>query len=792
MADLARLGFAVDTKDLTTAEQKLRKLSPAAKKVEDDAKKLTATFTGLGSAATKAASGSAIFMQQQSRATSGTNQFSKSVLNSSTALSNMNVNMSRVSNGFNAFNARAQQSVKTLNMVSTATQHAGLSAGQMQSNFSNMAAQFQDIGVTAAAGMSPMLIGLQQGAQLALVMQQEIGGKGLAGGLKALGGSFLSVLGPVTLLTIGFVALLAALIQFVDWTKLAQNVLNFLADNLETIALVAAAAAVTLALMYAPQIIAGIATLAVMIGTTLVNAIRTATVAMITFSLANPWAAFVLGMAVVLTAVYYFADEINKKFNVDIIGSVKNALNFIIGGFVGAVRTISKVWRDIPAVVGDAVAMAANRAIAGIEAMVNRAIDALNFLNQKANLFAVLTGGMVTGNLSHVSIGRFSSSGAGQRVAGVAAGEIGAAQNTDWVGNGIKAIKDFADDASGYLRDLAGSLGADAGKKDGKKDSDGKGGAAKFRVDASDKIGINKGAKAFREMFNAISEMWKKSEEAFKSLRDGMLENIDTMRIEMQIIGKSAEETAKLQMAQKLLNDEKYRGIIYSDDQKRQLIELAGAEAILTEELKKQKEQFDFTKATFKGFFEDIRDSLEEGKSIWSAFANAVGNALQKILDRLFDMWLDQAFQALIGNSSGGTGGILGSIFSAVGGLFGGKPKMNAKGNAFGSDIINQPTMFGYGNGKTGILGESGEEAIMPLRRGPDGSLGVQMYAANQNYGSREVHLIVSAEEGDMFVPKVRSIANDSAVKVTQTGIEEYNKSLPDRMQEISNDPRVR
>lgn len=84
---------------------------------------------------------------------------------------------------------------------------------------------------------------------------------------------------------------------------------------------------------------------------------------------------------------------------------------------------------------------------------------------------------------------------------------------------------------------------------------------------------------------------------------------------------------------------------------------------------------------------------------------------------------------------------------SVGGGLFGGKAPTNggggyrgganALGNAFGNQgvmpyakggVVGSPTMFAFGKGgsKLGIMGEAGEEAILPLKRGPDGSLGVQ------------------------------------------------------------------
>ncbi|MCD7109705.1 phage tail length tape measure family protein [Rhizobium sp. DKSPLA3] len=77
---------------------------------------------------------------------------------------------------------------------------------------SNIAAQFQDIGVTAMGGMSPLQIALQQGTQLSAVFTDlKSSGAGLG---SALGAAFASIVSPVSLVTIGLVAASAAAIQY--------------------------------------------------------------------------------------------------------------------------------------------------------------------------------------------------------------------------------------------------------------------------------------------------------------------------------------------------------------------------------------------------------------------------------------------------------------------------------------------------------------------------------------------------------------------------------------------------
>lgn len=87
----------------------------------------------------------------------------------------------------------------------------GVTSGGAQNYVtSNIAAQFQDIGVTAAMGMSPLTIALQQGTQL----QAILGPMGLVGSLRALGTAFMSLLTPISLVILGAVAAVAALIQY--------------------------------------------------------------------------------------------------------------------------------------------------------------------------------------------------------------------------------------------------------------------------------------------------------------------------------------------------------------------------------------------------------------------------------------------------------------------------------------------------------------------------------------------------------------------------------------------------
>lgn len=98
----------------------------------------------------------------------------------------------------------ADQVVQSSNRVGAALQKNNLQVG-------NIAAQFQDIGVTAAAGMNPLIIALQQGTQLSAVLNQSV--QGGVSPVKALGTAFLQIINPISLATIAAIALGAAALQ---------------------------------------------------------------------------------------------------------------------------------------------------------------------------------------------------------------------------------------------------------------------------------------------------------------------------------------------------------------------------------------------------------------------------------------------------------------------------------------------------------------------------------------------------------------------------------------------------
>jgi phage-related minor tail protein len=108
------------------------------------------------------------------------------------------------------------------------------------------------------------------------------------------------------------------------------------------------------------------------------------------------------------------------------------------------------------------------------------------------------------------------------------------------------------------------------------------------------------------------------------------------------------------------------------------------------------------------------------GATITRAFASAIvdGRKLSDVLKGLALSLSRQALSAAIKP----LGDLLGGLFANANGnvISGGRVQPFA-----GGGIVNSPVLFPL-RGGTGLMGEAGPEAIMPLARGSDGKLGVR------------------------------------------------------------------
>ena len=119
-------------------------------------------------------------------------------------------------------------------------------------------------------------------------------------------------------------------------------------------------------------------------------------------------------------------------------------------------------------------------------------------------------------------------------------------------------------------------------------------------------------------------------------------------------------------------------------------------------------------------------------KSLAKAFSDALVNGksfqtlLQGLSAQLSNLAITSATQSLTQGLSSLLASGLGSLASGLGGGAGGGVTAFADGG-----VVAAPTYFSSG-GRAGLMGERGAEAILPLARGPDGSLGVAAAGAAQ------------------------------------------------------------
>lgn len=137
------------------------------------------------------------------------------------------------------------------------------------------------------------------------------------------------------------------------------------------------------------------------------------------------------------------------------------------------------------------------------------------------------------------------------------------------------------------------------------------------------------------------------------------------------------------------------------------------------------------------------------------------GMKLSDALSTVAQSMIDAAWKAAVKPVANHVGGML---TNAVGGLFGQfSPFANGAGFTQGrvmpfanGGVVNGPTTFPM-RGGTGLMGEAGPEAIMPLTRGADGKLGVR--AEGNSQASVTVVMNISTPDATSFQRSQSQIA---------------------------------
>lgn len=187
------------------------------------------------------------------------------------------------------------------------------------------------------------------------------------------------------------------------------------------------------------------------------------------------------------------------------------------------------------------------------------------------------------------------------------------------------------------------------------------------------------------------------------------------------------------------------------------------------------------------GGLDAVGEALGKGENAAEAWNDAMTQMAMQLLENLPNMFLQAGLQliaqgqwplglgfiAAAGSTALISGYTKGKIAkeeeeaeaNATGGVYGGGETYRAfaRGGAFTNSIVTEPTHFRFAKGGgfgLGLMGEAGPEAIMPLKRAADGSLGVSaeglgggnvammMKVIINNYSSEKVEAKESQGEG--------------------------------------------
>ncbi|ECS3904676.1 phage tail tape measure protein [Salmonella enterica] len=205
----------------------------------------------------------------------------------------------------------------------------------------------------------------------------------------------------------------------------------------------------------------------------------------------------------------------------------------------------------------------------------------------------------------------------------------------------------------------------------------------------------------------------------------------------------------------------------------------------------------DLVNNAMSGLVGNISDALAGNKVDWEDWASSVLQSMQKII--LNAMLVDSLRSA---SNSGFFSSIGGMFGAAAGAASGSTPsgaynsaasgiKLNAKGGAYASEslsaysnsIVSTPTYFAFAKG-AGLMGEAGPEAIMPLTRSADGSLGVRMVGSpgsTSGGGDTIIHQHFNISgNGDAALKQAmqeaaRQGANDGAKQARQDLLQDFS-----------------
>ncbi|MCV9908331.1 phage tail length tape measure family protein [Brucella sp. HL-2] len=700
-----------------------------------------------------------------------------------------------------------------LETVAALKQRGGaVTGGVARHNTANIAAQFQDIAVTNAMGMSPIQIALQQGTQLSAVFNEMGKGRDV---VRGIGSAFMSIISPVSLATIGIIA---------GGSALAQYLMSLKSD-----------------LPSVDDAMKRHAELVQQIG--------------------QRWPGVTDGMQ------RYFQEstavlEASARENVKVF---EKAAKEAYAAFDQEVRLSANITGGAPTTLVDQRFKPFEVAINNLRASVKSGRpDFEAFYKQINDIVAtdpknLQSLGDKTIHLADAMVEADRNTAAAKASIGLIGG-VAAAQ-TKQISELTAALSELAKigvpqlDQRGIAAQQYQIAVNRAGDRESKDDAYLAYQSALSRIEDQERLS-RMPVPGEKPNFESIAPTSTKKSgrersverdaNAYRDLVKSAQDRIDQMGLEEQLVGKTGVAADAYRMKLELIQKATDKGRTLSEDHRIELENLASsygkvAERVaalsLAEELRFEREQL-FRSSTEQRVASTLRSSgidplssqgqllagqirlneqlvenrdatLSLGQSLVSAFddgkitSDELWKSMLGGLDRVIDKMLNDLINAIFqvgqaGSGLGGGGGIFGSL---LGGLFGGggggglgyfppAPSMGvglyAKGGVFPgglksfsgnftNQVVSKPTTFAFAKG-VGLMGEAGAEAIMPLTRGSDGSLGVRNFGRSSSSGlsgeGGESRTVIMVEMAPDLIASILEKSGNQAVTIVQSNEE--------------------
>ncbi len=201
---------------------------------------------------------------------------------------------------------------------------------------------------------------------------------------------------------------------------------------------------------------------------------------------------------------------------------------------------------------------------------------------------------------------------------------------------------------------------------------------------------------------------------------------------------------------------------------------------------------------------ETFGEALGKGQSASESLQAALADMAQRILDSLPTMFLQAGLQLIAGGqwqlglgfiAAAGTTAVIDGITkgatssdsdttaNALGGVYDKNGVVAfSHGDAFTNTIVQSPTFFRFATGSdfaNGVMGEAGPEAVMPLTRSADGSLGVRVQGTSGDGSTQmSVACIINIYNNTDAEVKATESTNQSGQKQVDIFIGYMNKAV--------------